>query len=170
MNKNFFLYTTVILLVGVAAWFFMNKMRTVSKETGTPTPTVSSSVSDNSLKSEWVRLPSGLEYQEVTIGQGRETSNGDTVAAHYLGTLQDGTKFDSSYDRGQPFSFVLGSGTVIKGWDEGLLGMKVGGKRKLIIPANLGYGDRGAGGGLIPPGATLLFDVELVAVETPLDY
>lgn len=165
MSRNFFIYIAVILLVGVAAWFFMNKMRTVSKETGTPTPTVSSSVSDNSLKDKWVRLPSGLEYQEVTIGQGRETSNGDTVATHYLGTLQDGTKFDSSYDRGQPFSFVLGSGTVIKGWDEGLLSMKVGGKRKLIIPANLGYGDRGAGGGLIPPGATLLFDVELVAID-----
>lgn len=152
------MYTTIVLLVGIAAWFFMNKMRTVSKETGAPTPTVSS----------WIKLPSGLEYQDVIVGQGIEVQNGTNAAAHYLGTLKNGTKFDSSYDRGQPFTFILGTGTVIKGWDEGLLGMKVGGKRKLIVPPNLGYGDRGAGG-VIPPGATLLFDVELVGIlEAPI--
>lgn len=164
MNKNVFIYAVVILLVGIAVWFFVNKMKMVSKETATPTPTAPSSVSSDSLKDEWIKLPSGLEYKDVVLGQGAEAKNGDNIAAHYLGTLQNGTKFDSSYDRGQPFSFVLGTGTVIKGWDEGLLDMKVGGKRKLIIPANLGYGDRGAGGGLIPSGATLYFDVELVAV------
>ncbi|MDP3792278.1 MAG: FKBP-type peptidyl-prolyl cis-trans isomerase [bacterium] len=168
MNKNIFLYTTVVLLVGIATWFFINKMRTVSKEAVSLTPTFSNSVSDDSTKGgEWIKLPSGLEYQDVVMGQGTEAKNGDAVATHYLGTLQNGTKFDSSYDRGQPFVFLLGKGTVIKGWEEGLLGMKVGGKRKLIVPAHLGYGERGAGGGLIPPGATLLFDVELMAVETP---
>jgi len=157
----------VVVLVGVTAWFFVNKMRNASDEAGIPTPAAPDSVSDDSMtNNDWVKLPSGLEYQDMVVGQGVAAKNGDAMAAHYLGTLQDGTKFDSSYDRGQPFVFLLGTGTVIKGWDEGLLGMKVGGKRKLIIPAHLGYGDQGAGG-VIPPGATLLFDIELVGVETP---
>lgn len=167
MSKNVFIYTTVILLVGIMIWFFVNKTKSVADKSGvSPTPSISNPTVNNSPSSEnWIKLPSGLEYQDTVIGQGVAAKNGDTVAAHYLGTLQDGTKFDSSYDRGQPFVFILGKGTVIKGWEEGLLGMKVGGKRKLIIPPSLGYGDRGAGA-IIPPGATLLFDVELVAVET----
>jgi len=97
------------------------------------------------------------------VGTGDEAKSGQTVHVHYTGWLTDGTKFDSSVDRGKPFSFRLGAGMVIKGWDQGVAGMKVGGKRKLTIPPELGYGQRGAGG-VIPPGATLVFDVELLSV------
>lgn len=107
---------------------------------------------------------SGLKYVDVVVGNGASPTRGKQVKVHYTGTLENGTKFDSSVDRRQPFSFIIGVGQVIKGWDEGVMGMKVGGKRKLVIPANLGYGTRGAGG-VIPPNATLLFDVELLDVQ-----
>ncbi len=106
----------------------------------------------------------GLVIDDITVGSGAMAKPGDLIAANYLGTLQNGTKFDSSYDRGQPFQFQLGAGNVIKGWDQGIVGMKVGGKRKLIIPASLGYGANGAGS-IIPPNATLVFLVELLAVK-----
>jgi FKBP-type peptidyl-prolyl cis-trans isomerase FkpA len=108
-------------------------------------------------------MTSQLEIKEITVGTGDEAKSGQTVNVHYTGWLTDGTKFDSSVDRGKPFSFRLGAGMVIKGWDQGVAGMKVGGKRKLTIPSELGYGARGAGG-VIPPGATLVFDVELLSV------
>jgi len=107
---------------------------------------------------------SGLQYTDDHEGTGAAAKAGDTVEVHYTGTLQDGTKFDSSRDRGTPFSFHLGAGRVIKGWDEGVAGMKVGGKRTLIIPANLGYGARGVPN-LIPPNAVLRFEVELLAIK-----
>ena len=115
------------------------------------------------------KTASGLEFQDLVIGTGAEASAGHQVNVHYTGWLQnpDGTagkKFDSSLDRGQPFVFPLGAGRVIRGCDEGVSGMKVGGKRKLIIPAALGYGSRGAGG-VIPPNATLIFEVELLGVQ-----
>jgi FKBP-type peptidyl-prolyl cis-trans isomerase FkpA len=107
---------------------------------------------------------SGLKYEDIKTGTGDVATAGKTVSVHYTGWLTNGTKFDSSKDRGQPFEFPLGGGRVIKGWDEGVQGMKVGGVRKLTIPANLGYGDRGAGGA-IPPGATLVFEVELLGIK-----
>lgn len=109
--------------------------------------------------------PSGLQYEDIVVGTGKEAQPGRNVTVHYTGWLYEngaqGAKFDSSKDRGEPFIFPLGGGMVIKGWDEGVQGMKEGGQRTLIIPASLGYGARGAGG-VIPPNATLKFDVELL--------
>ena len=111
-------------------------------------------------------MTSGLKYQDMVVGSGAEATPGRRVSVHYTGWLQsDGTKFDSSVDRGTPFDFTLGRGEVIQGWDQGVAGMKVGGKRKLTIPANLGYGAQGTPGGPIPPNATLVFDVELLGVQ-----
>lgn len=107
---------------------------------------------------------SGLQYEDTQVGEGMEAKSGNQVRVHYRGFLKDGTMFDSSLKRGQPFEFRLGGGQVIRGWDEGVAGMKVGGKRTLIIPPDLGYGARGAGGA-IPPNATLIFEVELLGVR-----
>ena len=111
-----------------------------------------------------ITLDSGLKYIDEVIGEGSSPKKGDNVKVHYTGTLEDGTKFDSSHDRNTPFEFPIGVGRVIKGWDEGVMSMKVGGKRKLIIPSNLAYGERGAGE-VIPPNSILLFDVELLEVK-----
>jgi len=107
---------------------------------------------------------SGLVYEDITTGTGATAQAGQMVSVHYTGWLTNGTKFDSSKDRNQPFSFHLGAGQVIRGWDEGVAGMQVGGVRKLTIPPQLGYGARGAGG-VIPPNATLIFEVELLGVK-----
>lgn len=107
---------------------------------------------------------SGLKYEDLVVGDGAAaTGGGQTVSVHYTGWLENGTKFDSSLDRGTPFDFSLGKKMVIAGWDEGVVGMKVGGKRRLTIPPHLGYGERGAGG-VIPPNATLIFEVELLDI------
>ncbi|HZP66388.1 MAG TPA: FKBP-type peptidyl-prolyl cis-trans isomerase [Rudaea sp.] len=108
--------------------------------------------------------PSGLKILDIKKGSGAEAKAGSLVRVHYTGWLTDGKKFDSSVDRGDPFEFRLGAGMVIKGWDEGVAGMKVGGKRQLRIPPQLAYGEHGAGG-VIPPNAELIFDVELLAVN-----
>ena len=110
------------------------------------------------------KTASGLQYRDDSAGSGTEAARGKRVSVHYTGRLDDGTKFDSSRDRNEPFAFTLGVGQVIAGWDEGVSGMRVGGKRTLVIPSALGYGPRGAGG-VIPPNATLLFDVELLDVR-----
>ena len=106
-----------------------------------------------------------LAIEILEEGTGEEAQNGDSLKVHYTGTLEDGTKFDSSLDRGDPFVFTLGVGQVIQGWDLGLLEAKVGDKRKLTIPADLGYGETGAGGGKIPPGATLIFEIEVLEIN-----
>jgi FKBP-type peptidyl-prolyl cis-trans isomerase len=115
-----------------------------------------------------IKTASGLTIEDLVVGDGATAAAGQRVSVHYTGWLDSGgkpgAKFDSSKDRGQPFMFSLGKGEVIRGWDEGVTGMKIGGKRKLTIPPNLGYGTRGAGG-VIPPNATLLFEVELLAVR-----
>jgi FKBP-type peptidyl-prolyl cis-trans isomerase len=137
------------LLLAMVAFVFAQK-----PDTSKPTPV------------EGVGKPKagGLRYWDIKEGTGKEAKNGSKVTVHYTGWLTNGKKFDSSVDRGQPFPFKLGAGDVIQGWEEGVRGMKVGGKRQLRIPPEMGYGSRGAGN-VIPPGATLIFDVELLDVK-----
>ncbi len=131
---------------------------TIETEKNTNTPIANKNMSDT------ITTASGLQYEVIQEGNGATPEIGQTVVVHYTGTLEDGTKFDSSRDRNSPFSFKIGIGQVIKGWDEGVGSMKVGERRKLTIPSDLGYGPRGAGG-VIPPNATLIFDVELLDIK-----
>ena len=134
--------------------------------TTTPAPTAQTPPAGAAAGGQEVTMPSGLKYTDMTVGTGATAESGKKVSVHYTGWLQsNNSKFDSSLDHGQPFQFTLGAGQVIKGWDEGVAGMKVGGKRKLVIPSDLGYGPTGTPGGPIPPNATLVFDVELLGVE-----
>jgi peptidylprolyl isomerase len=116
-------------------------------------------------KTKVVTTASGLKYEDLVVGKGASPRQGQMVVVHYTGWLTNGQKFDSSRDRGKPFEFPIGEGRVIKGWDEGVMSMKVGGRRKLTIPPELGYGARGTPGGPIPPNATLIFDVELLRLK-----
>ena len=138
-----------VLAIGGGIYVFATKQPVAPSDNITPTAT---------------QAMEELKIEDITVGTGAEAVAGKKVTVHYTGTLTDGTKFDSSVDRGTPFTFNLGAGEVIAGWDQGVAGMKVGGKRKLTIPSSLGYGERGAGG-VIPPNATLIFDVELLKVE-----
>lgn len=113
---------------------------------------------------EVVTTESGLQIEDIECGEGDEAETGQLVSVHYVGTLEDGTQFDSSRERGEPFEFPLGGGQVIQGWDEGVVGMKVGGLRRLTIPPELGYGQAGAGE-VIPPNSTLIFEIELLEVQ-----
>jgi FKBP-type peptidyl-prolyl cis-trans isomerase len=124
-------------------------------------PVMGTAADPSGKASEVVTTESGLRYVDLVVGTGRQAELGNTASVHYTGWLADGTKFDSSRDRNEPFSFRIGAGRVIKGWEEGIGGMKVSGKRKLIIPPELAYGSRGAGN-VIPPNATLTFEIELL--------
>jgi peptidylprolyl isomerase len=143
--------SVAVIAVVVGAMFVLRGAEPKSSTSSEATPNASSSPS------------AGLKSTDEVVGTGTEAVTGKTVSVHYTGTLQDGTKFDSSRDRNQPFEFRLGQGEVIKGWDQGVVGMKVGGKRKLVIPPDLGYGSQDKG--TIPPNSTLLFDVELLEVK-----
>lgn len=131
-------------------------------------PMASAQEGKDSDEKKWTKTDSGLQYRDIKEGEGKKVAAGTTCVMHYTGWLwvdgAKGKKFDSSKDHGRPFDFPLGAGRVIKGWDEGVVGMKVGGKRELLIPPDLGYGRRGAGG-VIPPNATLFFEVELVGTR-----
>ncbi len=128
-----------------------------------PAPEETSDMPEENLVENLTTTESGLQYQDIVVGTGAMPQAGQRVTVHYTGTLEDGTKFDSSRDRNRPFSFTIGVGQVIKGWDEGVASMRVGGQRQLVIPSDLGYGTRGAGN-VIPPNATLIFDVELLRI------
>ncbi len=154
-------YVPVSILLGIACGSLACPLGASGAEQPTSRATTATTMN--------TKTDSGLEYQDLVVGTGAQASAGQQVSVHYTGWLQNpdgsaGKKFDSSLDRGQPFDFPLGAGRVIRGWDEGVAGMKVGGKRRLIIPAALGYGARGAGG-VIPPNATLIFEVELLGVH-----
>ncbi|MBS3029971.1 MAG: FKBP-type peptidyl-prolyl cis-trans isomerase [Dolichospermum sp. DET50] len=172
--KGIFL-SVVLMLVCVGVLVFTqisgNKDTVIGTQSSPTQPTTTVTQENNTLipsntmsEAKTVTTPSGLKYVELVEGTGETPKTGQTVNVHYIGTLENGTKFDSSRDRGQPFSFTIGKGQVIKGWDEGLSTMKVGGRRILTIPPDLGYGARGAGG-VIPANATLIFDVELLGVK-----
>ena len=145
--KKIFLIIILIVIAGGVYFLFQNSKN--NKE---------STATDN------YEIQESMKIEILKEGTGEIAKNGDTVSVHYTGTLEDGTKFDSSRDRGTPFSFILGAGRVIKGWDLGVAGMKIGEQRKLTIPSNLGYGTQGAGE-VIPPNATLIFEVELLGIN-----
>jgi FKBP-type peptidyl-prolyl cis-trans isomerase len=134
-------------------------VRVVSARPNTKAPT--------KVTGEGVKTESGLQYWDIVVGAGKLAKEGDGVRVHYTGWLTNGKKFDSSVDAGRPFTFVLGNGEVIKGWDEGVAGMKVGGKRQLHIPPDLGYGENGTPDGTIPPNSTLIFEVQLLSIQEP---
>ncbi len=174
MTKNIFIFLFLLLCVGAVGWIFFRKNKDVnSKDSAqllnaivseSPSPRVSPAVS-SAPAGKPITLPNGLQMQDLVVGTGTEAHTGDVVSVNYIGTLVNGQKFDSSYDHGQAFLFPLGAGQVIKGWDIGVVGMRIGGKRKLIVPPNLGYGAQGAGG-VIPPNATLIFEVELLDLRS----
>jgi FKBP-type peptidyl-prolyl cis-trans isomerase len=161
VNNGIWLLVAIFGILVGAAIFFLSS--TVGKSANTS--------SDQTQQAQTAQTPSQsaasssgqLQVDDEKVGNGAEAKTGDTVSVNYIGTLENGTKFDSSYDRNQPFSFTLGTGQVIKGWDQGIVGMKVGGKRKLTIPPDLAYGNQSVGN--IPPNSTLVFEVELLEVK-----
>jgi FKBP-type peptidyl-prolyl cis-trans isomerase len=154
MRKNILLIAIVTLTATAALAQGSPTKKTSMPNTSAPTK----------VMGQPKKTASGLEYWDIKLGTGAVAEKGQQVKVHYTGWLTNGKKFDSSVDRAEPFTFSLGAGQVIKGWDEGVAGMKIGGKRQLRIPPQLGYGDRGAAG-VIPPNATLIFDVELLGVR-----
>lgn len=149
----------VLLLVVVAGAGYFLSRKSETQPASTPAADVAPGNAPASAEA-----PKELQVTDIKVGEGVEATAGKTVVVHYVGTLLDGTKFDSSRDRGEPFSFPLGQGRVIQGWDQGVQGMKIGGLRKLVIPSHLAYGEAGAGN-LIPPNSTLVFEVELLEVK-----
>lgn len=162
---NFIIFFVLLAVVGgVYYWLVGNKNQ--PEETLVATTTAASMAATTSASQgsgNLIESSDGLKYEILQVGAGQEAKNGNDVLVHYVGTLENGAKFDSSRDRNKPFDFVLGTGAVIKGWDLGVLGMKVGEIRKLIIPSSIGYGAQGQGP--IPPNATLIFEVELLGVS-----
>jgi peptidylprolyl isomerase len=158
MHRKTLPYTWIAALLAAAFPFLISISACADPRNGKAAP------SEAGEEAREIVTPTGLKYLDLKVGEGPEATSGKSVEVHYTGWLENGTKFDSSLDRQEPFTYRLGAGEVIEGWDQGVAGMKVGGKRKLIIPPDLGYGEQGTGG-VIPPGATLIFEVELLKVE-----
>ena len=162
------LAVVIIIVIGIVALLSKKPAATPSfpsdSSSATAQPSAALGPSSSPITNSTSPAMSQLKIEDLKVGTGSAVKSGDTIEINYLGTLENGQKFDSSYDRGQAFETQIGVGRVIKGWDEGVLGMKVGGKRRLTIPSELGYGSQGAGG-VIPPNATLIFEVELVAIK-----
>jgi FKBP-type peptidyl-prolyl cis-trans isomerase len=163
MTKNLVVAIVVaVVLVAVALWAQTSAQKPVAKRVAV----VPNTKAPTKVTGDGVKTESGLQYWDIKVGTGEVAKDGDHVKVHYTGWLTTGKKFDSSVDAHQPFDFTLGKGEVIKGWDEGVTGMKIGGKRQLRIPPDLAYGSTGTpGGDPIPPNATLIFDVQLLAVK-----
>lgn len=156
MQKKVLIGIAVLIAIGIIYTFASGK----KEETMSQQDSTISNTSTNPSAS----ASAGLKIEDLKVGTGSAVKSGDTITINYTGTLLDGTKFDSSYDRNEPFQTQIGVGQVIKGWDEGVIGMQVGGKRRLTIPSDLGYGSQGAGG-VIPPNATLIFELELLEIK-----
>ncbi len=164
MKRREWIAVTIALAVIVLFFVVLGPFREIIGGVGSAIVNEQKAAPDSALDtSSFMETSTGLMMQDTLLGTGAEAVAGKTVSVHYVGVLSDGRKFDSSRDRGVPFTFALGAGQVIKGWDEGVIGMKVGGKRVLVIPPDLAYG--AAGVGPIPPNATLIFEVELLGVE-----
>jgi len=180
--KTVFAITIVVVFLGIAFFLFYRKVNnsgdvslnpTVSV---TPLPTSPSADSGSSSSAsiippennKIIKMENGLQIQDLKVGTGSEAKAGDTISVNYVGSLENGTVFDASSKHGGPATFQIGVGQLIKGWDIGIPGMKVGGKRKLVVPPSLGYGSQNVGNGLIPPNSTLVFEVELLVVQAPL--
>lgn len=160
--KYLAIVTALLIVVVIGVGFWSRSKKSAEEEPEASQPSIQEEVKKEITKMS-VETKSGLKIEDLKVGIGAEAKAGNTISVHYTGTLVDGKKFDSSLDRGEPLSFTLGIGQVIKGWDEGVAGMKVGGKRKLTIPPELAYGARAIGS--IPPNSTLIFEVELLGVK-----
>ncbi len=158
MDKNILWAILAVAVVLVAVYYGRNYFD--FNISGAP----ENKVLENNISENNTLENNSLKVEILKAGDGEEAKNGDKISVHYTGWFEDGKKFDSSLDRGRPFEFVLGAGQVIKGWDSGVAGMKIGEKRKLTIPSDLAYGDSGAGG-IIPPKATLIFEIELLKIN-----
>lgn len=178
MTKSIFALTLVIVFFGVAAFVFYKKINntndtanlgvnSTTSPTLLPSPSPTRTLNPTLESKQMIQMENGLKVQDLKVGTGPEAKAGDTISVNYVGALENGTVFDASSKHGGPATFQIGVGQLIKGWDEGIPGMKVGGKRKLVVPPLLGYGSQNVGNGLIPPNSTLVFEVELLAVQAP---
>ncbi|RJP46077.1 MAG: FKBP-type peptidyl-prolyl cis-trans isomerase [Armatimonadetes bacterium] len=163
-KKEALMLFVLVIIVIVGSYFILINFNTTTNEEVINLDEFKSVNSTSATDSATTTPSTSLAIEDLKIGEGREVKSGDQIVVHYLGTLQNGEKFDSSYDRGTPFETQIGVGRVIKGWDQGMIGMKEGGKRRLTIPSDLGYGSSGAGD-KIPPDAILVFEVELLEVK-----
>ena len=166
MTKSVFIFFILIIAIGVTGWALYLKgggETDMEVLTASESPMPEEETQELNNAAEVMTHEAGFQYQDLQVGDGVEIQSGQSAVVHYTGWLEDGTKFDSSLDRGEPAVFPIGVGAVIKGWDLGVVGMKVGGTRRLTLPPELAYGDRGTGG-VIPPGATLVFQIQLLDV------